>query len=417
MVRFDLLIKGGHVVDPARNLDAPGDVAVRAGRIAAVDQNIPADTALTVVDASDQFVTPGLIDLHAHVYWGVTLWGVHADPVASRTGVTTFVDAGSAGAYTMPGFREFIVKPADARIYSLMNISAIGLVAHVHELEQIDHCDAKLFSKLAHLYGDVVVGVKVRMERRTVGNNGLEPLRRARLAADECGFPVMVHVAEGPPELEDIIELMKPGDILTHCFTAHSMKIVDGRGRLLDFVKRVWDNGVIMDIGHGRGSFSYETAEALARAGVWPDVISTDLHQFSMNGPMFDLPTCLSKFLNLGMPFVQVIRSATQRPAQALGLEGQIGSLAPGRRADIALFRLDTGRCLFHDNFGNSREGRQSLRNTLTIIDGRPLSKRPAEPLAPWTELTPLQVRLIEEGHAPKLSISPDVQQTLIEPR
>jgi dihydroorotase len=416
-VKFDLLIKGGHVIDPATGVDKPADVAVRSGRIAGVDQNIPADSAATVIDAHNHFVTPGLIDLHTHVYWGVTFWGVRADPIASRSGVTTFVDAGSAGAYTLPGFREFIAKPANARIYSLMNISVLGLVAHVHELEQIDHCDTALFLKLAHLYRDIVVGVKVRMERRTIGNNGLEPLRRARLVADDCGFPVMVHVAESPPGLDEVIGLMKPGDILTHCFTGQSMKIVDEKGRLLDYVKRAWDQGVVMDVGHGRGSFSYATAEALASGGIWPDVISTDLHQFSVSGPMFDLPTCLSKFLNLGMPLHQVIRSVTQRPAEVLRLQQEIGSLASDRRADIALLRLEEGHYSYHDNFGSSREGRQILRSTLTIVDGRPLPKLPGEPLAPWIDLTPLQVRLIQQGHAPEFSVSPDVRQALSEHR
>jgi len=415
MVKFDLLITGGHVIDPATGVDKHADVAVRAGRIASIDENIPADSASTVIDAHDQLVTPGLIDLHTHVYWGATFWGVRADPIASRSGVTTFVDAGSAGAYTLSGFREFIIKPADVRIYALLNISVLGLVAHVHELEQIDHCDTAMFLKVAHLYREIIAGVKVRMERRTVGTNGLEPLRRARLVAEECGIPVMVHIAESPPSLPEVLGLMKPGDILTHCFTGQNMKIVDEKGKLLDAAKRAWDSGVVMDIGHGRGSFSYETAEALAGAGLWPDVISTDLHQFSISGPMFDLPTCLSKLLNLGMPLRQVIRSVTQRPAEVLGLQHEIGSLAPGRRADIALLRLEEGRFTFHDNFGIRREGRQMLRSTLTIVDGRPMPTLAADPLPPWIELTPLQVRLIQEGYAPKFSVSPDVQRALIE--
>jgi len=192
------------------------------------------------------------------------------------------------------------------------------------------------------------------------------------------------------------------------------MKIVDEKGKLLDAAKRAWDSGVVMDIGHGRGSFSYETAEALAGAGLWPDVISTDLHVFSINGPMFDLPTCMSKLLNLGMPLRQVIRSVTERPAKALGLQHEIGSLAPGRRADIALLRLEEGRFTFYDNFGVGREGRQMLRSILTIVDGRPMPTLPAEPLPPWIELTPLQARLIQEGYAPKFSVSPDVQRALI---
>jgi dihydroorotase len=196
----------------------------------------------------------------------------------------------------------------------------------------------------------------------------------------------MVHIAFGPPEIDDVLALMRPGDILTHCFTGLTMKIVDDDGRLRDFAKRAWDSGVVMDIGHGTGSFSYETAEALMSAGRRPDVISTDLHQLSVQGPAYDLPTCMSKFLHLGMPLRDVFAACTSRPAELLGIEREVGSLRVGSYADVALFRLLTGSFPLYDIFGAMREAKQLLVNTLTIVGGRPLEPLSPEPPALWAE-------------------------------
>jgi dihydroorotase len=398
---FDLLIKGGEVVDPAGGQSGRLDVAIKRDRIAAVDRDIPAESAFRVIDAGGQYVTPGLIDLHTHVYHRVTFWGIDPDPVAARSGVTTWLDVGSAGAYNWPGFREYIVKPSDVRIYGLLNISAIGLTAMTGELANLDYCDVDLCCKLIDLHRDLLLGVKARIDRNTVRSNGLEPLRRARAAADRCELPLMVHIGIGPPAIAEVLELMRPGDILTHCFTGNSMRIIDGHGRLLDDARRAWDAGVIMDIGHGAGSFSFETAEALIGAGCAPDVISSDIHQLSINGPLFDLPTCLSKFLALGMSFPDVIRAATARPAEVLGVGHELGTLRPGARADVALFAIHPGRFPFYDVFMNMREGTQLIRNTLTIANGRPLHRAPDAPPAPWIELTADQRALIERGHTP----------------
>ena len=315
-MRFDLVIRGGEVVDPGGGREGRLDVAVKRGLIAAVEREIPADAAFTTVDATGLYVTPGLVDLHTHIFRKVTYWGIDPDPVASRSGVTTWNDAGSAGALTLPGLREFIVDPARVRITAFLNISNIGLVSDNFECANLAYLDVDLFRRLVDRNRDLVIGVKVRMGTPTVGDNGLEPLRRARRAADECGLPLMVHIAFGPPEVDDVLELMRPGDILTHCFTGLTMKLLDERGRIRDSAQRAWDSGIVMDIGHGMGSFSFETAEALLAAGRRPDVISTDLHQMSINGPAYDMPTCMSKFLQLGMSLRDVVAATTSRPAE-----------------------------------------------------------------------------------------------------
>jgi dihydroorotase len=231
---------------------------------------------------------------------------------------------------------------------------------------------------------DLVVGVKVRMGTLTVGENGLEPLRLARRAAEECELTLMVHVAFGPPEIEDVLALMRPGDILTHCFTGLTMKIVDDVGRLYDLAERAWDSGVVMDIGHGTGSFAYETSEALMAADRRPDTISTDLHQLSSNGPAYDLPTCMSKFLHFGMTLPEVVRAATSRPAELLGIDREVGTLRPGSLADVALFRLLPGRFLLYDIWGERREAEALLVNEHTIVDGRTFEPLPPQQPAPW---------------------------------
>ena len=400
-MKFDLLLKGGEVIDPGGQ-SGQLDVAISRNRIAAVDRDIPPEAAFRVIDASGQYVTPGLIDMHTHVYHHVTYWGVDPDPIAARTGVTTWLDVGSAGAFNWPGFREYIVKPADVRIYGLLNISAIGLTAMTGELANLDYCDTDLCCKLIDLHRDIILGIKVRIDRNTLGASGLEPLRRARAAADRCELPLMVHIGIGPPTIGEVLELMRPGDILTHCFTGHSMRLIDERGDLLDDARRAWESGIIMDIGHGAGSFSFETAEALVRAGYQPDVISSDIHQVSIHGPLFDMPTCLSKFLALGMSLPQVVRAATARPAEVLGLQHELGTLRPGALADVALFTIRPGRFPLYDIYMNMREGTQLIVNTLTIVNGRPLQHAPDAPAAPWIELTADQRALAERGHTPQ---------------
>jgi dihydroorotase len=385
-VRFDLLIKGGEVIDPTGGFEGPLDIAVSGGRIAAVELEIPEDAAFRVIDAEGQIVTPGLVDLHTHVFHKVTYWGVDPDPVASASGVTTWNDAGSAGALTLPGLREFVVDRARARITAFLNISNIGLVGENHECANLAYLDVDLFRRLADANRDLVRGVKVRMGTPTVGDNGLEPLRLARRAAEECELPLMVHIAFGPPAVEEILPLLRPGDVLTHCFTGLDMKIVGDDGRLLEVAERAWDAGVVMDIGHGTGSFAYSTAEAMVEAGRFPDVISTDLHQLSIKGPAFDLPTTMSKFLHLGMSLEAIVTATTSRPAEVLGMEAEIGTLRPGSLADVALFRLLHGRFPLYDIWGEMREAGALLVNTQTIVGGRTLDPLSPQPPAPWAQ-------------------------------
>ena len=411
-MRYDLLIKGGELVDPASGRHGRFDVAVRRDRVADVATDIPADAAYEVINAAGLLVTPGLIDMHTHVYHGATYYGVEPDEIGARTGVTTWIDAGSAGAFGFGGLRKFIIDRSKVRISAFLNISWLGLTGPDYELTNLEFCDLDLFEMVANRHRDIVQGVKVRMGDTTVGSNGVEPLKLAIRAGERCELPVMVHIAVAPPALSEIIGVLRAGDIVTHCFTGLSMRLFDDAGRLLDVARRAIDAGVILDIGHGAGSFTFASAEAGLAAGIRPHAISTDIHQVSVAGPMFDLPTCLSKFLALGLGISEVIAMASSGPARILGFADR-GTLAPGALADIALFRVHTGEFSLYDNTGAVRVGRQLLRNVATIVGGRLLQRTAPPPRAVWAEkwdrggtnssIRAFQDQMRQRGHTPDL--------------
>jgi dihydroorotase len=382
---YDLLIRGGELIDPASGRHSIADVAVSGGVVAAVAPNLPQGEAAQVVDAAGLIVTPGLIDLHTHCYWGATYWGIEADPVAARTGVTTWLDVGSAGAYNFSGFRRYAAEASRARVFSLLNISTIGLVARTYELSNLDYCDEAIGAVIVEQNRDLILGIKARIDRDTTRGTGLEPLYRARRLADRVELPLMVHIGLAPPALADIAKVLRPGDILTHCCTGQPNRVVDQDGAVYPFIRSLWEQGLILDLGHGTGSFSYSSAEAMLAAGVPPDVISSDIHQLAVMGPMYDLPTTLSKFLNLGMSLDDVIARATVRPAAAMR-RPELGTLAVGAAADIALFRLEEGNNTFHDIHMQARSGRTQLINTATYVGGTLLPRVAALPSAPWVE-------------------------------
>ncbi|MCC6790244.1 MAG: amidohydrolase/deacetylase family metallohydrolase [Thermomicrobiales bacterium] len=388
--RFDTIIAGGEVVDPGAGLSGRLDVGIAGGKVAAVEANLDRSEAGTVIDATGKFVVPGLIDLHTHVYWGSTFWGVWPDPIAARSGVTTWLDVGSAGSYSFPGFRKFIVEKCKTKVYALLNLSSSGLIATTYEFANLDYCDVDLAEKMTNLNRDLVLGIKARIDRNTTRGTGIRPLELARELADRVDLPLMVHIGQGPPMLDEIAKYLKPGDILTHCFTGHENRVIAPDNSFLPYMKELKDQGVVFDIGHGSGSFSFDTAEAMLAQGELPDVISTDIHQMAIQGPMFDMPTTLSKFLNLGMSVPDIIERATSRPAAAMR-RPDLGTIRPGSAADIALFEIEEGDFTFQDIFMNQRKGNQLLVNTLTMVDGDVLPRVEDDPLQPWAVLPETQ--------------------------
>lgn len=405
---WDLLIRGGRVVDPAAARDEIADVAVRGGRIAAIRPELDPAAAIETVDADGRLVTPGLVDMHTHVWHGGSYWGTEAEAHAWRSGVTTWVDAGSAGAYGIDALRRHVAEPARVRIRALLNISGLGLVAETGEHRLLEHLDVAGAAAMAARQGDLVVGVKARIDTHTVGENGLEPLRRAIDLARRIERPLMVHVAHGPPTISEIAPLLDEGDILTHCASPAPADLIAAHG-ISDALRTARDNGVVFDLGHGSGALDFDVLETELAAGIRP-IISSDLHARSVHGPAFDLPTVLGKLLAVGWSLSETVAAATVRPCAALGLERGLGTLAEGVPADIAIFDVEEGTFDVFDVRGGVRRAPLRLSNTATYVAGRLLPPVAAPPSPPWISLTPEQHAAERErrhetraAHSPRL--------------
>jgi dihydroorotase len=373
---YDLLVKGGRVVDPAQGISAERDVAIQGRRIARVAANIPESEGRQVLNARGKIVTPGLIDIHVHVYDGVAPLGIPADPNCVAKGVTTVVDAGSAGAHTFPGLRKYVINVADTRVYALLNISVVGQSTlstdNPHgELLDLRYANPKLAIKTIEENRDVILGVKIRMSRNITGDHDLKALALAREAADAVRLPLMVHIGGSYSPLKDILAMLKKGDVITHSFRGGAGGILDGNGRVLPEVRAAVGRGVHLDIGHGAGSFSFDTAEKTLKQELLPGTISSDVHQFNVNGPVFDLATTLSKFLHLGLTLEQVIERATKNPAAVFGFANGLGTLREGAEADVAVFQMAEGDFEFVDALGARRTGHRKLVPVGTVKAGK----------------------------------------------
>ncbi|GLY96045.1 amidohydrolase/deacetylase family metallohydrolase [Actinoplanes sp. NBRC 103695] len=383
---YDLLLTGGEVLDPGGGQHGRLDVAVRGGLIADVGPALPRH-AHDTLDVTGDLVLPGLVDLHTHIYPGAGYWGIDPDPTAWHTGVTTWVDAGSAGAYTVAGLRDFAASRR-VRVHALLNIAGQGLSARTGEGVDLTNCDVEQAVRAIREHRDLVRGVKVRIDQDTVGDNGVEPLRRALTAAQECGVPVMVHIGTTPPALAEVLELLRPGDILTHCASG----IAQPTG---PEARAAHERGVLFDVGHGSGAFAFDVAEAQLADGMPPHTISTDLHARSVYGPVFDLPTTMAKLIAAGLPLDEVVASVTIRPARALGL--QAGTLAPGSPADVAVFTLDDRPQELTDAHRQTRTVPFRLVNRHTYVGGRRLNPALPAPPPPWVPLTAEQTTALRE--------------------
>lgn len=375
MSQYDLILKGGHVVDPSQGIDKVQDIAFTDGKVSKVSDEIPGSDGNDVRDVSKSIVVPGLIDLHTHVYWGGTSLGIDADDFCRHNGVTTAVDTGSAGPGNFAGFRKHVIDKSDARILAYLHVSHAGVYAFsdrvmVGESKNLDLMDPITAIEVVNENRDVIVGIKVRLGRIASGVHGTIPYEYALQVAEETGLPIMVHIDEPPPSYAHIISRLRKGDILTHCFRPFPNTPIMANGKVLPEVLEARERGVIFDIGHGKGSFSFKVARLMLENNFQPDVISSDVHKLCINGPAFDQLTTLSKFLILGVPFYNVIEQSTVNAAKALN-RPELGTFKVGSVGDVTLLRIDIGAYNYIDVKGETVVGDKKIELDGVVLNGK----------------------------------------------
>lgn len=387
---YDLLIAGGRVVDPSQKLSAERDVAISNGKIARIASTIPHDQARQVFEARGKIVTPGLIDIHSHVYnYGITI-SADSDRVGIQSGVTTIVDAGSTGATSFLGFRKYIIEGAATRIYALLNISTIGLIVTNEIYLDPRMIDPKAAIRVIEANRDCILGLKVRVNgKHSDLAHDVEVMKTARAVADATGLPIMMHWSNEP----DLLAILKKGDILAHPFnppSPNTSNLFGGEGaqgdKVLPQILELKDRGIWTDGQAATTHHQWEVSEKAARQGWFPDAISTDLAQNAPSAPDAQLnyrpdsvgyrpdsvgvPTPMSHFLHLGLSLEQVIERVTTNPAKMLNFPEKIGTLEPGVTADIAIFDLAQGNFEFRDGPGQTRMGHQQFVPVATVKSG-----------------------------------------------
>jgi dihydroorotase len=392
--KFDLLIRGGDVLDPSQNLRGMRDIGIRMGVIEAIEPSISPDRANRVLDAKGRLLVPGLIDLHAHVYPYGSAIGIPADELVPFQGTTTLVSAGDGGANNFPAFRRFIVGSTHSRLYAFVHIANMGLAAFpVPELYNIDFAQVEAAARAIAENPDIVIGVKVRMSENVIAKNGLEPLKRSIEACERSGVKgakVMCHIGgvETAALMGQILDLLRPGDILTHCYSGapniggQFTNIVQD-GKLLPAALAAKRRGVHFDVGHGGGSFDYTVAEAAIAQGAGPDTISSDIHVFSGNTPgMPYLTWVMSKFLNMGFSLEQVVAMATINASRAIGKNPKLGTLSVGAPGDVTMLEVVEGPVEFVDTRNNKRQGKVHIRPVQTVTAGVPFGRPYGSPFS-----------------------------------
>jgi dihydroorotase len=391
--KFDLVIKNADVLDPSQSLRGRRDIGIRYGSIEAVEADIPAARALRVLDAGGKLVTPGLVDLHCHVYPYGSAIGIPADELVPHQCSTTCVSAGDAGANNFAAFRRYVVAQTRTRLYAFVHIANMGLAPFpVAELYNIDFAQVDVAAKAVAENADMVLGVKVRMSENVIAKHGLEPLKRAIAACEGAGTggKIMCHIGgvETRELMAQILDTLRPGDILTHAYSGApnlggAFTNIVQEARLLPAALAAKQRGVIFDVGHGGGSFDFTVAEPAIAQGCLPDTISSDIHVFSGNSPgMPYLTWVMSKFMALGFTLEQVVAMATINPAKVINRAPKLGTLQIGAPADVAIMELVEGDVSFVDTRNNARTGRAYLKPVQTVTAGVPFGRPYNSPFA-----------------------------------
>jgi len=381
-LKYDLVVKGGLLVDPSQGIEGQRDVAVSGSKVSAVEVEIDPKLAEKTIDASGKIVSPGLIDLHAHVYRFGSRQGVDPDLHCLAKGVTTVVDGGSSGALNFMGFRRYVIESCRTRVLGFLNVSDVGLTMGkgIGELEDLRHFDFDRTVEVARENRDVIVGIKIRVPKEVVGQYGPQCLRLAKGVSRVAGMPLMVHPGSLHLNLPltDVLRVLEKGDIMTHCYPPPypplllHPSVFEEDGALLPEVYEARRRGVLFDVAHGVNNFSWDTAEKALNQNFTPTTISTDLTVNSLHSIVYDLPTVISMFLNLGLSLSAVIEHSTIIPATILGLEDRIGTLKVGAEADIAIFEMAEGKFPLWDNIRPVKKQRiiNKLLTPIKVVKG-----------------------------------------------
>jgi dihydroorotase len=370
---FDLLLTGGTVLNPATNINQKLDVGVANGRVAVIQANVLHADAKRVLDVGGCYVTPGLIDFHVHSYWGVNPYGCNLDALCLATGVTTTMDAGSAGPTNFLGFRKLVYEPSKTRMLNFVALAQHGVLNEPGELLHLGFADSDGAAETVGNNRDIGVGIKVRLHKKAIGDNSREALRLAIKAGEATRTPIMVHVGDTAIGMDEIADTLRPGDVITHCYTPKKPSIIDESGKLLPLVRKAKERGVIFDVGHAGGHFDFDLVRRAMGEGIVPDVISSDLHG-RLSQPGFgvvgDLLTTLTKFLPLGLSFDEIVAKCTVDAARVVGWQDRLGSLEVGREADIAVLRIVDEPIKLHDSVGGELTHKQRIAAKWTIRAG-----------------------------------------------
>jgi dihydroorotase len=371
---YDLVLQGGRVIDPASQTDEKLDVAFLGGNVAAVEKSISGGRARQVLNVTGKIVVPGLVDLHTHIYWGGTSLGVDAESICRHSGTTTFVDAGSAGAGNFAGFKRFIVENTDLNIFAFLNVSFAGIFGFGANLWVGECADLRLLDRdecasTIEKHRDIIVGIKVRVGEEAGGQSGTRPLEIAREVSDRLGVPIMTHLDMPPPSLQEVLPLLRAGDIWTHCFRGPPNSMLSTTGALEEDIIAARKRGILFDIGHGMGSLSFKVAREMLGRGIYPDSISSDVHAFSANGPAFDVLHTASKFLCLGMSLKDVVARISANPAEIIKKD-RIGKLSPGSKGDAVVLEEQVGEFEYIDSHNEKMIGERRLRADVIILNG-----------------------------------------------